>query len=99
MIVRLRLSRLARSDIKSIFKYLNEARPGGALRMKQRFSRAFLLLSEQPRSGRKRISLGKNMRSFPALPYMIYYEIRTAEVLAVRVLHGARDAEAILREP
>lgn len=48
-----------------------------------------------PMSGRIRPELGSGVRSFPVLPYVLFYEIRSRRVRVLRVLHGHRD----IREP
>ncbi len=55
-----------------------------------------VLLAAQPKMGRARTELGAELRSFATkTPYLIYY-VPTSEGIAIaRVLHHARDVDAI----
>ena len=56
----------------------------------------FELLAGQPNMGRSRPELAKNVRSFVVGHYVIFYLPARDGVQIVRVIHGARDIEAIL---
>jgi toxin ParE1/3/4 len=42
-------------------------------------------------AGRLRPELGEGVRSFPIVPYVVYYRPRGSRVNVERVLHGHRD--------
>ena len=52
--------------------------------------------STQPLSGRLRPGLAVNLRSFVVHAYVIFYRPLPDGIEVVRVLHGARDLEALL---
>jgi toxin ParE1/3/4 len=56
----------------------------------------FEVLARQPNMGRRRPELAKNIRSFVVGQYVIFYLPVRGGVQIVRVIHGARDIEAIL---
>lgn len=51
--------------------------------------------ASQPRSGRRRPEFGENVRSFPSIPYVVFYQALGKRVTVLRILHGHRD----LRQP
>jgi toxin ParE1/3/4 len=51
-----------------------------------------------PLSGAPREQLGRDLRVATSRPYAIYYLVRDAEVTIVRVLHGARDVDALAED-
>jgi|SRR6266853_1062678 len=58
----------------------------------------FQELSRRPQMGRSRSELAPDLRSFPVRQYVIFYLPLPKGIEVVRVLHGARDIESILRE-
>ena len=55
-------------------------------------------LARRPQMGRGRSELAPDLRSFPVGQYVIFYLPLPKGVEIVRVLHGARDIESVLRE-
>jgi toxin ParE1/3/4 len=49
------------------------------------------LIARNPRVGKLRTELGSQIRSFPVLPYVVFYQIESRRVVIVRILHGRRD--------
>ena len=59
----------------------------------------FQNLSRQPGLGRRREELVAGLRSFPVGRYVIFY-LQVQDCLQiVRVLHGARDVDAVFADP
>jgi toxin ParE1/3/4 len=58
----------------------------------------FHLLAEQPNMGRLRDELVEDLRSFPVGRYIVFYLSLPKGVEIVRVLHGARDLDALFHE-
>ena len=56
------------------------------------------LLAMQPQAGRLRPELAPELRSFPVARYVVFYRPQDDGVEVVRVLHSARDIEAISEE-
>jgi len=56
-------------------------------------------LSRQPGLGRRREELAAGLRSFPVGRYVIFY-LQVQDCLQiVRILHGARDLDAVFADP
>jgi plasmid stabilization system protein ParE len=49
------------------------------------------LIARNPHAGRQRRELGLETRSFPVLPYVIFYRTAGKKVVVQRILHGHRD--------
>ena len=59
----------------------------------------FQNLSRQPGLGRRREELAAGLRSFPVGRFVIFY-LQVQDCLQiVRVLHGARDVDAVFADP
>lgn len=90
----------ADSDLYDIWYYI--AKESGSADIAERFVQMltdhFYLLSRNPFIGRTRDDLRAGLRSFPVGNYVIIYRIENKEVLILRVLHGSRDIEGILRQ-
>jgi len=50
----------------------------------------------QPEIGPRRDYLAKGLRAHFHRDYVLYYRFTDTEVIIVRVVHGARDAEALM---
>ncbi len=55
----------------------------------------FRVLATQPSMGRARDELAPDVRSFPFGRYVIFYMPLDDGIDVVRVLHGARDVDAV----
>src|SRR5262245_1023764 len=62
------------------------------------FVEKFELIAENPQAGRARPELARNLRSFPAGRYVIFYRPQPDAVEIIRVLHTARDIHAIITD-
>ncbi len=51
------------------------------------------LIARNPRVGRLRPEFGPAIRSFPVLPYVVFYRIGVGHIYVVRILHGHRDIQ------
>jgi toxin ParE1/3/4 len=49
------------------------------------------VVAQNLRVGRLRPELGQDIRSFPVLPYVIFYRLEGPIILIERILHGHRD--------
>src|SRR5262245_10879123 len=56
------------------------------------------LLAGSPGMGRLRADLAQGLRGFPVDDYMIYYREADEGIDVVRVLHAARDIEALFHD-
>ena len=95
----------ARRDIdEAIEHYLSEAGPAVALKFIDALEDALRQIGERPASGSPRHAHeleipGLRFRSIGRFPYLVFYVERDADIDVWRILHGARDIPAWMREP
>lgn len=95
----------ARRDIdEAIAHYLAEAGPAVALDFVGALEDARRKIGKQPGSGSPRYAHeldipGLRYGSTGKFPYLVFYVERETEVDVWRILHGARDIPAWMREP
>jgi toxin ParE1/3/4 len=90
---RLVLAPEARQDLREIRDHIAKDNPGVVTRLRG----LARILAGAPALGRARPELGAGVRSFPADRHVLFYRpLRgAAGIQIVRVLHGARDVDAI----
>lgn len=86
---------LAQADILEIWDYIADDNPAPADRWVDQLDAQFRLLATQPKMGRARNELAADVRSFPVGRYVVFYVPLDAGIDVVRVLHSARDIDAI----
>jgi toxin ParE1/3/4 len=89
----------ADADLENIWCYvaIDSGSLGIADRLIESITARFFLLGTQPNLGRSRdADLRPGLRSFPVGAFVIIYRIQDADVLILRVLHGARDMDVLL---
>ncbi|NBS65744.1 MAG: type II toxin-antitoxin system RelE/ParE family toxin [Betaproteobacteria bacterium] len=86
---------LAAADILDIWDYIAEDSLDQADRWIDKLDEKFKLISAQPLLGRARDELSTDLRSFPFGRYVIFYTPVDDGIDVVRVLHSARDADAL----
>ena len=84
-------SRRALVDLSTIRTYIDQFSPLAAQRMTARLRTAAASLHEYPERGRLAGHGARELTIVP--PYVIRYRIARAEVLILRIKHGARAAE------
>ena len=93
---RFRLAARAAADLDEIWFTIALDNVDAADRIIDSLYAAAERLALQPRMGRKRNELAAELRSFVTkTPYLIYYEPAPDGIFIVRILHHARDVEAI----
>lgn len=90
-----RVSPQAEGDLIEMWQYISSDGVEAANSLLDSFTEKFELIAEYPKVGRARPELGRNLRSFPAGRYVIFYRPKSDAVEIVRVLHSARDIDAI----
>jgi len=88
-------SPLADDDLDEIWLHIAQDNEPAADNMIRKIFDAIGLLTEQPLMGRARDELWPQIRSFVVLPYVIFYRLTPEAVEIVRVLHKARDVDAV----
>jgi len=88
---------LAEADIIEIWDYIADDSIDAADRWVDRLDEQLGLLAEQPMMGRSRDELSPGVRSFPLGRYVIFYAPLDDGIDVIRVLHGARDVDAVFK--
>jgi len=86
---------LAAVDILDVWDYIAEDSAAAADRWVDKLDETFNLIATQPLMGRARDELAASLRSFPFGRYVIYYVPIEDGIDVVRVLHSARDIDAV----
>lgn len=90
-----RISALAQADLDDIWDHIAEDNPRAAERFISVLHEEFLTLARFPELGRSWEELAPGIRIFPVADYVILYRLENNRIEIVRVLHGARDVQAI----
>ena len=85
----------AKNDLVEIWDYIADDSEAQADAFIAAIDRKIQALAERPMLGRKRDELAESLRSFPVGRYVIFYRPLQNGVEVVRVLHGARDLDAV----
>ena len=85
----------AESDLDEIWLYIAQDNPANADRFLDRLQERCLALADFPQMGTSRNDLKTGLRCHPWERYLIFYFPIEDGVDIVRVLHGARDLDAI----
>jgi len=88
----------ALQDLAEIWTYIADDSPDHADIFADLVDDKFQTLARQPSMGRVRTELGADLRSFAVGRYVIFYLPLKNGIEIVRVLHGARDIEAIFQD-
>lgn len=95
-----RLSLQAKADLVAIWDYLFTESGSAAIADSQihAITERFYLLATHPRLGRVRDNdLGAGRRTYPVNRYIIAYRVMGEDVWILRVIHGSRDLQALMR--
>ena len=85
-------------DLVEIWSYIAEDSVANADAFGSRIDRTFRLLARRPGIGRARPELYPDLRSFVVGKYVVFYLPLTNGIDVLRVLHGARDVEAVFEQ-
>jgi toxin ParE1/3/4 len=91
------LSREARNDLKSIYRYVAEHSASATGRLHDLFFAKFRLLSAHPLLGDTRDDLAIGIRAFTAAKYVILYRPMTRGIIVVQIAHSAQDLATVFR--
>jgi toxin ParE1/3/4 len=91
----LRITPLASSDLIEIWSYVAEDSVANADAFIDKLYETIQSLAGNPGSGRHREELAPGIQSFPFGRYIIFYRVIPNAIEIVRVLHGARDIDAL----
>ena len=85
----------AKADLAELWDYIADDSEARADEFIETLDRKFRTLAERPNIGRARDELATGLRSFPVGRYVLFYRPIPDGIEIVRVLHGARDVDAI----
>ena len=90
------ITREAQTDIDEILIYIAADNIDAAIRLVDKFTEQFRMLSQNPDAGRERPEIKEDLRSFPEGNYIIFYRKWAGNIAIVRVLYSARYLDDIL---
>lgn len=93
-----RLSQPAINDIEGIWDFIAQDNPAAATAFTAALAEKFAMLADQPHAGRLCQHLGRGILRFPIGNYVIFYRATSAAIEIARVMHGARDIEALCHD-
>jgi toxin ParE1/3/4 len=86
----------ARQDLFDILEHIARDKPGAATRFVERLQQECSFLAQNPDVGTLRKDLQLTLRNWTVEKYVIFFRPSHDGVEIVRVVHAARDIEAIL---
>jgi toxin ParE1/3/4 len=90
-VARLRLTPRAESDLRAIWTTIARHDEAAADRLILRLFEVMELAASMPQMGPPRADLSPTARLLIEAPYLVIYEPQPDGILAVAVVHGARD--------
>lgn len=93
-----RLTDQATQDLEGIWRYIAADNRGAADRLVDKLIAESSLLADHPTMGRTRDELLAGARSFGVGNYLIFYRVISEGIAVIRILHGARDLQAIFEQ-
>jgi toxin ParE1/3/4 len=93
-----RISDLAEADLDAAWEYLAARNEMAADTLIDDILERAKLHARFPGMGRSREDLRPALRSFAVKPYVVFFQAIDDTIEVVRVLHGSRDIDTILRD-
>ena len=93
-----RRSPQAETDLETILEELQQKAPALAERVVVAFHEKSQALARFPEMGRIRPEIAPALRSTLVFAYVIFYRVDGDVVQILRILHGKRDLQRIMRE-
>ncbi len=88
----------AKEDLFEIAAYIALDNEQAAVQLVDRIHDKCQTLADHPRLGRSREDLAPRLRGTPLGNYLIFYRITDYGVEIVRIVHGARELEALFED-
>lgn len=89
------ISPQAEQDLVDIWLYIADDSPANADQFLNHLTEQAQLFVTLPKSGKARPELAQDLRSFPVEKYILFYREQGSNIELVRVLHAARDIDAV----
>ena len=97
--MRVRLTRLARSDLLAISDHLTDQGHSNSDAVLRRIAARYQQLSLFPNRGAPRSDLLAGVRMLVVERWLVFYLVRSDAVLVLRIIDGTRDLSAISIAP
>lgn len=91
----LRILPAAETDLEDIWIHIAADEPQAADAFIDQFAERFEALRRSPHLGPDCSELAPDLRRFPTRGYVVFYSVRDDALVIERVLHGARDMDAL----
>lgn len=92
-----RFTRRAKRDVSEIGDFIARDDPGAAMRLVALIEQKCDLVGRHPEMGPLRPDIAPNLRYVTAGNYLVLYRTIEGGVTIVRILHGARKVERLVR--
>jgi toxin ParE1/3/4 len=92
-----RITAQAQVDLDQAWDFLAQRNLRAADRLLDRILERARLHAQFPLMGRPRDDLVPGLRSFSISPYVVFYRPAKKTIEVLRVLHGSRDVDAIMK--
>ena len=89
--MRVRFAPNARAELTDILSMVRERSPTGARRISAKVRGMRATLAAYPNAGRQVDLAGVRVIVVRPFPYLLFYEVRDAEVVVVSIRHASRD--------
>ncbi|WP_182553958.1 type II toxin-antitoxin system RelE/ParE family toxin [Methylorubrum thiocyanatum] len=97
--MRIRFTRPALTDLKTLTEYIADRSPRGAQRVRQRIKASLERLVDHPSLGRQTDDPTIRRLTTAPYPYLIFYEATGTDIIVHAVRHGARDPDSMPDAP
>jgi toxin ParE1/3/4 len=94
-----RLTRQAEVDLEEAWAYIAERNEEAADRLIEAIHERARFQARFPLTGRPREDLAPGLRSFVVSSYVVFFRPVEDTIEVLRVLHGSRDVDSIMRGP
>src|SRR5262245_21954880 len=88
----------AEADLEQILDYLEERSPAAAERLAAAIDERCQLLGTVPALGSPRDDIRPGLRCVVVQRYVLFYRVTEQAVEVLRILHGSRDIDTLMRE-
>jgi toxin ParE1/3/4 len=88
----------AELDLAEILDYLDQHSPLAAEQLAAAVDQRCSQLGQLPGIGRAREEIAPNLRSVVIERYVLFYRVTPSAVEVLRILHGTRDLDRIMRD-
>jgi toxin ParE1/3/4 len=92
------ISEDAKAELREARRYIAKDNPRAAARFRAAMVQRWQTLRRFPEMGPLRPKLGPGFRTFVVGNYLIVYRVAAESIEIVRLLHGARDIDTLLKD-